>query len=40
MIIGEKAGVPAVGIALTDSPTDRVRAAARRGPLHSPSSSA
>ncbi|HEU5429269.1 MAG TPA: rod shape-determining protein RodA [Actinocrinis sp.] len=31
MIIGEKAGVPAVGIALTDSPADRVRAAARRG---------
>ena len=31
MIIGEKAGVPAVGVALTDSPADRVRAAARRG---------
>jgi len=31
MIIGEKAGVPAVGIALPDSTAGRVRAAARRG---------
>ena len=31
MIIGEKAGVPAVGVALPDTPSARVRAAARRG---------
>ncbi|HZU57291.1 MAG TPA: rod shape-determining protein RodA [Actinocrinis sp.] len=31
MIIGEKAGVPAVAVAPADSPTERVRAAARRG---------
>jgi rod shape determining protein RodA len=31
VIIGEKAGVPAVGIALPDTAANRVRAAARRG---------
>ncbi len=31
MIIGEKAGVPAVGVALPDTPAGRARAAVRRG---------
>ena len=31
MIIGEKAGVPAIGVALPDTPAGRARAAVRRG---------
>ncbi|HEV2346630.1 MAG TPA: rod shape-determining protein RodA [Actinocrinis sp.] len=31
MIIGEKVGVPAIGVALPDTPSGRVRAAVRRG---------